>query len=265
MNASDEISANVTEMQRAKLLSQVRSHFMNLAGFSALIYAAGYFVVHSYIATFSHLFTYSVKPLQYLAAGINLLLHISAIVIILIVIPALAVATIFGLFFFLSFLGYSKSIWVRKVWEGFRLRVAPLWKRVGPVLQILWRTYTQFSWFSLFVFVVGVGIGYGQTTYGYSPQWLGGGMPATVVLLFKEPQPTATSVWGFPIDASLAHRSEPVQLLLELSDGFLVRHQRTNVPVIVKSDALQGIIEVPSASPIPSPNLVTTLTATTTP
>ncbi|MEO8391998.1 MAG: hypothetical protein ABI700_03310, partial [Chloroflexota bacterium] len=57
-----------------------------------------------------------------------------------------------------------------------------------------------------------------------------------------------TYVWGFPINSSNARQSEEVQLLIELTDGVIVRYVPTNTIMVVKNDALQGIIDAISVS-----------------
>jgi len=66
-----------TRLDFKKLWQALIPKLISLVTFSAVLTCAGFFVIHSYIASFSSLFTYNISVTQYIAAGVNLLLAIT--------------------------------------------------------------------------------------------------------------------------------------------------------------------------------------------
>jgi hypothetical protein len=225
--------------------SEIAPKLLSLATISVAITAAGYFVITSYLATFTSLFTYNISPVQYVTAGINLLLGVTAIISVWVVVPAIGLAAAAAVVVAVPAYGVQKSRFLSRWWQTLRQWFSPLWTRLWPWIQRIWRVYDSIARVCLVLLIVLVALGYGATFYGQSWRMFGGGMPATVVLVFKEPQPQTGSLWPFPIQPTEPHRSIPVELLLELTDGVLVRDKTTNIPVIVKNDTLQALIESP--------------------
>jgi hypothetical protein len=96
--------------------------------------------------------------------------------------------------------------------------------------------------FVVFVLVFGLlttAVMYGAFLYGRSPNGLGGGTPSRVILIFHE----SHTEYGWPFRVNSAtNQSDPLDMLMQLNDGVLVRDPVSMIPVIVKSEAIVGII-----------------------
>ena len=105
------------------------------------------------------------------------------------------------------------------------------------------------------LFVILLSLVYGTFYYAQSPRMFGGGMPADVILVFREDQPTQNSVWSFPINSTNQRQSERVQLLIELTDGMIVRDPITGIAAIVKNDVLQGVVDAFASKNVSHPTV----------
>ncbi|MCC6612497.1 MAG: hypothetical protein IT320_03405 [Anaerolineae bacterium] len=110
----------------------------------------------------------------------------------------------------------------------------------------------------LFFTIVFVSSVYGSNVYGEIPRIRGGGEPSTVVLVFDEPQEDVD--WPFRINPAYPRQTEPIEMLMQLTDGVLVRDPQNRVPVIVKADIIRAIIDaspqrqaLPTATAAPTP------------
>jgi len=215
---------------------------LNLVTLSALLTIAGFFVVHSYMATFTSLFTFNVSVTQYLTAGINWLLAILWNIILPIFLYGLAIAFVISGIMLIWRLAVSKIKLLQKFVQAIERRVAPIVKRLRPILRIGWQLYQIIAWLLLIALLIALSIGYGVSYYSQSPRMFGGGMPATVILVFKEAQQNPGGV--YPINPSNLMQSQPVEMLIELTDGVMVREFQSGTVLIVKNDVLQAIVDV---------------------
>jgi hypothetical protein len=239
----------------------------SLVNITALLTVAGFFVINSYLASFSKLFTFNISLPQYLAAGINLVLGTFAYILYLLL-PGLGYGVLLGvgaiIVYAISRFWIKRSRRIHDLWDRFRRWWLPIYYWLRPGLRFLWSLYRLSAGALLTLIVILMGLVYGTYYYAQSPRMLGGGMPAAVILVFREDQPTQNSIWGFSINSSNARQSTPVQLLIELTDGVIVRDAATNIVTVVKSDVLQGIIDaeplptgLTSITPIPTQTLAT--------
>jgi hypothetical protein len=235
----------------------VTPKLLNLVNVTALLTVAGFFVIQSYLASFSMLFTFRISVTQYVAAGINLVLAI----VWYIILPSLGYGVILaagiGVLYLVGHFCITRSKPIHNLWDRFRNWWLPMYHRLYPYLRILWSLYQLVAWALFILVVISLGLVYGTAYYVQSPRMLGGGMPADVILVFREEQPTQTSIWGFPINSSNTRQSEQVQLLIELTDGVIVRYAATNTTTMVKNDVLQGIIDADTVSGSPAQPLGT--------
>lgn len=245
----------------------VSQRIFKLATFAALVSIAGFFVVHSYLAKVTQVFTYAIDPVVYIAAGINVLIGIP-ITVILMLFPSLLTALI------------GIAILVLLVWLGARIvKTNPglytalknklggnFAKRLARILNWLLTLNNILAVAGLLLLIFIVGYGYGQVFYEHIPRYLGGGMPSNVILIFKQPELIPTLGLPFSINHTYPGQSEPVELIMELSNGVLVRQPQNQIPVIVDGDLLYGIIDAaPPVAPTQTPIQTPTTPAATTP
>lgn len=239
---------------------------LNLVTLSAMLTFAGFFVVHSYMATFTSLFTFNVSITQYLAAGVNWLLALLWNIALPIFLYGLAIALIIIAIMFIWRLTISKIRVLEKWAQALVRRAAPMMIRLRPILRAGWLLYQIVAWFLLLVLVIALSVGYGIGYYSQSPRMFGGGMPATVILIFKEAQ---NSTGVYPINPSNSMQSQPVEMLIELTDGIVIRELQKRTVLIVKNDSLQAMVDVGSPlialSSQPQIPTMTMTTATATP
>ncbi len=229
--------------------------FFNLVNITTLLTVAGFFVIHSYLASFSKVFTFNISLTQYLAAGVNLVLGTVAYVLYL-VLPGLGYGVLLSValavLYFVSRFWIKRSNRIHNLWNMLQRWLLPIYHWFCPLLRLLWSVYRLSAGALLILVVIVTGLAYGTYHYAQSPRMLGGGMPAMVILVFRENQPTQNPIWGFSINGSNARQSMPVQLLIELTDGVIVRDSSTNTIAVVKNDVLQGMID---ADPVPTQTL----------
>jgi hypothetical protein len=233
---------------------------LNLVTVTTLLTVAGFFVIHSYLASFTRLFTFNISVTQYLAAGINLALALFWYIILPILVYGVVLALGVAVLYLIGHVLIRRSKRIQHLWDKIHSWWLPIYHRLRPLFRFLWSLY-QFIAGALFVLVlISLSLVYGTYYYAQSPRMFGGGMPADVILVFREAQPTQNSVWGFPMSGSNPRQSERVQLLIELTDGVIVRDAATNTATVVKNDVLQGIIDAsPGLSSITNATLTQTL------
>jgi len=256
---NDSVSASV-EPQNIwlKLVPKI----MSVVNVSAALTIAGFFVIHSYLATLTRLFTYNISVTQYLAAGINLILAILWNFILPVVLAGFALAIIGVGCYQVWRWGVAHSLLLQRLQKTVTSKFASRRKQLVPIIRVSWRIYNIITGLLLFLFILATSFIYGNRYYALSPREVGGGMPAEVILVFKEPQ--STKGWPFAINPTIFNQSEKVELLLELTDGLLVRGEINNVPVIVKNDVLQAVIDyappVTASVPVGTPTINPTAT-----
>lgn len=222
---------------------------LNLVAVTTLLTVAGFFVIHSYLASFTRLFTFNISVTQYLAAGINLALALFWYMILPILVYGVILALGIAALYLIGHLLIRRSKRIQYIWNKIHSWWLPIYHHLRPLLRFLWSLYQFIAGTLFFLVVISLSLMYGTYYYAQSPRMFGGGMPADVILVFREAQPTQNSIWGFPISGSNARQSEQVQLLIELTDGVIVRDTATNRTTIVKNDVLQGIVDVATATP----------------
>lgn len=221
---------------------------LNFVNITALLIAAGFFVIQSFLASFAQAFTFNISISQYLMAGVNMVLALVWNLVMPILLAgflaslAIVALSLLGRFF------HNRSKRVHNLWRRLADFIHPLYLRWRPKLRRLWAIYQIVVGALFILLIIMVAFVYGRTYYAQSPRMFGGGMPINVILVFSEEQPTQNSIWGFAINPSNARQSEVVQLLMELTDGVIVRDVATDTTTIVKNDTLQGIIYATSLS-----------------
>jgi hypothetical protein len=256
---TDQKGSGSSGHNSSKLLSLLVPTLFNVVNISALLTVLGFFTVHSYLASFSTLFSYNISVTQYLSAGINLVLTMIWYIVVPILSYAVLGLVVLG---FMALLAYvlSRNKRINQIGESIFVRLRSLFNGIKPVIKIMWAMLQAIATLLFVASIALVGFVYGTFHYSYSPRMLGGGAPSDVILVFREDQPIQNPIWPFPINPTNPRQSEQVQLLLEFTDGVLVRHSLNNVAVIVKNDVIQGIIDVSSVN-----NSATSPTITPTP
>jgi hypothetical protein len=257
---------HATRPNNWKIFQPLPSKLLTLVNLTAFLTIVGFFVVQSYISSFSNLFSFNISVTQYLAAGINLVLALAWYVALSVLAPSIAlvfiVVAIVAVFQFFKVRNRNLST----TWDNFRQRIDPIVQRLIRTFRPIWIIGRFMSSIGFVIFIVLVSLVYGTYYYHQSPRMFGGGMPATVILVFKEEQLTQNSPWSFSISQSNPKTSEPVELLIELTDGIVVRHLTTNVVAIVKNDVIQGVIDASTTHiNVTTPSVTPNQQATSTP
>lgn len=241
---------------------------LNLVALSAILTIAGFFVVHSYMATFTSLYTFNISVTQYLAAGINWLLALLWYTILPVLLGALALVAAMSVIILLWLRALSSVAALQRLTRWLKQHVAPRVDRLRPILKVGWRVYQIIAWLLILAVVIALSLVYGVGYYSQSPRMVGGGMPATVILIFKEAQQNPIGI--DIINPSNPLQSLPLELRIELTDGIMVREPQSGTVMIVKSDVLQAIVGVGTplitiGSPTSATAPTTSITATVTP
>lgn len=234
----------------------VISKLLSIFTFSAIVACAGFFVIHSYIASFSGLFTYSISPTQYMIAGINLLLAIIYYLVLPPVTLGFAIAVVISLIASIWLISVDRSVKLRDLWTRLRDWWLPKYHRLRPMLRVVWTLYQTAIWIFFATLLISLSFAYGTYYYSQSPRMFGGGMPSRVVLVFRTPQPDTTL---YPTDPINPIQSMPVLLLMELTDGIMIRDTQNDRVLILKNDLLEAIIDAgtPIISVHPTQSLIT--------
>jgi hypothetical protein len=263
----DDIQPSKSELSRETIIKWLlgvgKALVANLLPLTTLTIIAGFFVINSYLARYTRLFTYNISASQYIAAGINLLLAILYYFF-----PIAAGSIVLALVLAIVFILWDK--YLAKIWSNIKARffsnlekrttsnsqnpLYRLWLLIKSALTTLWNLSNRAAWVLLGGAIILLSFIYGYGYYASSPRMLGGGQPADVILIFKdEIQPSEWSFAETTLNASqtpeFSKRSKKVKLLVELTDGILVQDEDAGVVAIVKNDVLNGIIEYKAATP----------------
>lgn len=229
----------------------IPKRLLTLAVLSIFLSVTGFFTVHSYLATISNMFTYRINPIIYIAAGASLII-VFLVVFILLLWQAITSATVFVIVI-LAIIGFG--VLAYRTNARFRAgadRVIPfIHQKADPIFDIVFKANNVIAGIVLLIVLGVIGWNYGQGLYNRVPRYIGGGESASVILIFR---PTDDILaFGFPFDTNpnAKLQSEPLELLMELSDGVLVRQPAIQVPVIVRDELLYGIMDVPSSTATP--------------
>lgn len=241
----------------------------NLALITALVTAAGYFVVHSYLDKITSLYTYKIDPIVYVTSGINMVIEVVG------QLPGLFQAIAIGLLIgaiggllgeIISFLGgnlYRFILGNRAVQTKPSQPTQPDRRKRDALLTI--RMSLLVLLILTVTILISLGVLYGQNHYENSPRYIGGGKPADVILIFSEPEKLATMGLPIAMNPTYPAQSQPVILLMELSDGVLVKDEHIQIPVIIRNDLLYGMVDAdPPTASQPVATVLPTLTAATT-
>lgn len=253
-----------------RALRFVSQRLLNLAVLTALVSIAGFFVIHSYLDKITGIFTYNIAAVVYLSAGANMMVGTVVIIIAIFWLPillGLAFGVLLGILIFISRR-------LRKRWKRLQAvtdRIDPfLNKRIYPTLRFALNLNNILTLVLLTAAMSLIAINYGRQIYELMPRFLGGGAPSSVFLVFKPVSDIQIVDLGLPIGMETVTspsgtptpslRSQPVDLLMELSDGLLVRDPQQGIPIVIKNDLLYAVIDaeprtfspVVTATPAPS-------------
>ncbi|MBK8034663.1 MAG: hypothetical protein IPK17_35210 [Chloroflexi bacterium] len=222
---------------------------------TSLFAVAGFFVIHTYLETVTGLFTYEVNPVVYIAAGVNMLGGTFLWVIANIVQNG-APGFLLGL-----------VLIVVLIIVGFIVRGEKAQRWFDRVLVFAEKWSRRLTYFGLIVVACLSGIAYGVPIYGISPRSVGGGAPASVILVFKPTEDFYALGLPLSMDATHTLRSQPVELLMELRNSLLVRDPQFSIPFVVRDDLLFSVIDASRYTmpilplpPTPTPTVATTVT-----
>jgi hypothetical protein len=232
-------SKKVSESMLQKLLSWLsNSGVLNLGVITAVVTISGAFVIHSYIHTFTNMLTFKISVAQYIAAGLNLIIG-TLIIIILGLLPSIAYGVAMVLALIIIWSSMLVGIYYLIGRKPLKVQVVSDFQvRIGNAARL---SRTLFILLLLIAAVVYSGI-YGTNFYGVSPHEIGGGQPADVILIFDDPELLA----ALPIPSSpiSPYRTETVQLLMELDNGYIIRHVSSRATLFIASNSVQAIIDV---------------------
>lgn len=228
-----------------KTTRSVLANSLNLINISTFITMLGFFTIQSYLASLNHswnIFSYNISLVNYISAGINVILGTIARFIpdaikgTLIAIPIILIG---GAILYV-FIRNQKKSYTKKA------RI----NRVMNLLERIEKINLRFSIAGIVIFALMYSFIYGATYYSQSPRMFGGGMPADIILIFNEAQAVQDSTWGFGVNPQNPRQSEPIQLIMELADGIIVRHPTTNSITTIKNHVIDGIIYLDLSAPL---------------
>jgi hypothetical protein len=251
--------------QMRSIFQLVSSIIIFIVGSSSIFSIVGFFVIHSYIASISVLSPLNIDIIQYTSAGLNALVGSIAIVVSLLL-PGATFGLVVGLSVVLSvFVLYLILLLTSKRSAILKGTINIVDNKLGKSLHVtkivslisivFWGLFFSF----IIISTIFTAINYGQNNYAESPRYVGGGVPAEAILVFYEEQSELGSFWGVTVSSANSRMSETVLILMELTDGLLIRDVTTNVVSIVKNDMIQAIIDAPqflsafTATPAPQP------------
>jgi len=233
----------------------LRVTLSNIAAIASIATIIGYGINQGYLSRVTDMTITNIDLSQYLVAAGSMALHFflfllnPAMLLILVVAGAL-------IYFFVHF-GFAAPTQTSNAQEPSSIKIVRFLERVLGLLE--WLQGRVNRWLSVFLLVVliyFIAHTYGYAFYGSTESALGGGEPSTVILVFDEPQEDVG--WPFAINPTQPRQTQPIEMLMQLTDGVLVRDPQYPVPVIVKADSIRAIIDAsPQRQPPP--------TATTTP
>ncbi len=231
-----------TPVSKKNTFDTVKEILPLFLNFTAFIAVGGFMVIQSYLLRYTRLFTYNVGLPQYLTAGITLLLFLFIVIVLPVILASLVSSSVM---YFLkklaALLSPTESNVIRYMVNEVRSDFLRVLLILVPIALL-------------------AGFTFGYTSYPTIPRLLGGGMPADVILVFKD----NVNSMGLPFieNTSQPKRSPKVKLLLELSDSVLIYDESQRIAIAVKNDALTAIMD---AEPMPaSPTPAATITATPT-
>ncbi len=247
--------------QRFSILETIKNVLPLLTQLTTFIILGGFVVVHSYLATITDLFTYRISINQYIAAGISLIFYIPIFILgkfaeslgraLLLVALLALLAALYVVVYVVRHRRLSKD--PEKSIEEAIGKISHFLAKLQPFR----RAFNYFTVLYLIIFAILTGLLYGRTSYPTIPRWLGGGYPASVILIFNKDHDV--SAMPFPVTNS---RSAIVTLLAELTDGVLVWDEQSKTAIEVKADILDSIV---GAAPGKVPDLSTPMHTTQTP
>lgn len=245
-NTDDKNSQTVSNGTKPEGKSNV-AHLRDLLGYSTLLIGAvsiaGFITVTRYLEAQTSIISYDIAPQQYLAAGWGILMVPIGIILVVYIATTL--------------------YWVwrenRKLTRESQSSKHTFRATLGKVFRISINDVE--AWIIFVVWIAVVVFFYTPFIYPNLPRSLGGGKPEHVILIFNDTNdPT---LWNLPID-STGHRTKPLLLLAEYSNGVLVKDDATGVISKVNNDVLIGSIDA-EHTPTPTATAIGTSTLTVTP
>ena len=277
------------------LIGNIQSGITLIIAVGAFVTATGLAIINVYLSKFTDIHGFSVNSTQYLPAGISLL----SILVVTIVISALILSgwNYIGQAFSskLPVLSLKRGWFIIKALGVFLVYLvlgALIYSKIPTFISLLVVTgiyaalvvygkppiragfQKPFSGSGIYVFgslllyaIIGGSV-YANSVYGNIPRYLGGGQPATAILVFKD-EATLNQL-GFSPDPIQATHTQNILLLADLTDGIMVLDPITGRVVGVKNESLLGTIDdkintdyvvtatpimtaSPSAGPSPTP------------
>ncbi|MCA9905053.1 MAG: hypothetical protein KC547_14455 [Anaerolineae bacterium] len=241
----------------------LRSILANIAVVVAILTVIGFAVIQGYLARVTDLVTLNVDVRQYLIAGMVFVTGFPRIFQSSTIIEMLPLLGQFALYLAI-FVGYELACVLFNIDDQPHKKASPF----GRVEKVILRYVRIFL--RLCIIIVAfmglylVGTIFGFIHYSDVPTFLGGAQSSTVILVFDEPQTDAG--WPFAINPANPRQTQPIEMLMPLTDGVLVRDPQNPVPVIVKSDIIRAIIDAnPRRQPVPTVTATPTAAPTETP
>ncbi len=213
-----------------------------IVGVAASLTAGGFVVVNSHLARYTDIHGYTLRPAQYLAAGVGLLVP-----------PFLAIGIVAAAYYFGRFLGAV----MRRRKPASPNDASEDGDDTGvltPVVRTL-DTWLLPESTRRLIFISGMilytllfGLVYGATIYGSVPRYLGGGQPQDIVLVFEDV--SMPQLLNLTQDTTVPQRTGVVLLLAELNDGLLVVDTVNGQVATVKNESLLAVLD-----DVPSPQI----------
>lgn len=220
----------------------MKSIFVSLTGTLAILTVLGFISIQSYLIQIVDLPVYNISVNTYVRAGINSVINIilyplREILPITIVATLILLTGVIVIVLISYFVDYKNSQKTANLVNNLE-KTTNSYRTITSPIQI-WLKYPVTTIITSIIFCMFAGIFYGAKYYPHTPHWLGGGQPVAVILTFNDEQPL--NLWNFAINLEQPRLSEPLQLLIELNDGVLVRQAEGYPAVIVKNHIIDAI------------------------
>ena len=227
--------------QAENIAKAVQTALAAAVGFGALLTANGFIIVNSYLATFTDIQGYDIAPSQYLAAG------------------ACPFALLYQILILALFLYFGR-------------RAVEKWRPSSEYAAFVSAMSRVYLALGAVVAVLAFGYLFGARLYSMLPRAIGGGSPATIVLVFDNVE--THQLLRLTGDPMQPRRTGTLLLLAELTDGILVADTNNGHVATVKNDLIVArlddqvnlgvITPTPTYTPSPTPTTTPSIASTST-
>jgi hypothetical protein len=206
---------------KSSVLSALLEHAQRFLGLIAYITVLGFIVSTAILLRSTAIMSFAVYPQQYVVLGVLFLFYFT----IRIVIPLIIGTALIG--FLVAFV---YSMWTKKALHLRSIAIIS-WQAIHELVA---------SRIVFWVFMIALAL-----IAAFQPELVfpmpTTTQPKTVTLILKEAIDPA--VWHLQMVAGHPQSTQPVQILMEYTDGLLVRDVSTGIVIKISSDMIEGVVD----------------------